>query len=228
MKPSSLSAPFLLIMLLGSALSGPAHARSVHGSSAHVYLLRGIFNVSVGLDALADKLRRTGVAATVYGHDEEGTVAAEALQQYQSGSARPIILVGHSLGAGAAISVARRLGTSGVPVALVVLLDPVSSAAVPSNVGRAVNLFVSGGLGRTVEAEAGSRGSVANMDFRSAGMDHMSIQAADPIHRQIIGYIRAAAGRAAIGGEREASPAAGHAAHAPHRHRHAVGAQRQV
>ena len=69
----------------------------------------------------------------------------------------------------------------------VVLLDPVSSGAVPSNVGRAINFYVSGGLGTTVQAEAGFRGSVANMDFKNAGMDHMSIQAADPIHRQIIG-----------------------------------------
>ena len=123
------------------------------------------------------------------------------------------------------MSVARRLGNSGIPVALVVLLDPVSSAAVPSNVARAINFYVSGGLGTTVQAEAGFRGSVANMDFKNAGMDHMSIQAADPIHRQIIGYIRAA-GAGAAGG-REASPSAGHAAHAVHRHRHAGGAHRQ-
>ena len=123
MKSCRLLPRCLLIMLLGLAWSGPAHARNVHASSAHVYLLRGIFNVSVGLDALADKLRRIGIAATVYGHEEEGTVAADALQQYQAG--HPIILVGHSLGAGAAVSVARRLGNSGIPVALVVLLDAV-------------------------------------------------------------------------------------------------------
>jgi thioesterase domain-containing protein len=233
MKSYLLSPLCLLTMLIGLASSGPAHARNVHASSAHassaqVYLLRGIFNVSVGLDALADKLRQNGIAATVYGHDEEGTVAADALQQYQAGSARPIILVGHSLGAGAAVSVARRLGNSGIPVALVVLLDPVSSAAVPSNVGRAINFYVSGGLGAPVQAEAGFRGSVANMDFKNAGMDHMSIQAADPIHRQIIGYIRAAAARAAAAGGRAASPSAGHATHAVHRHRHAGGAHRQA
>jgi pimeloyl-ACP methyl ester carboxylesterase len=225
MKSCRLLPRCLLIMLLGLAWSGPAHARNVHASSAHVYLLRGIFNVSVGLDALADKLRRIGIAATVYGHEEEGTVAADALQQYQAGGAHPIILVGHSLGAGAAVSVARRLGNSGIPVALVVLLDPVSSGAVPSNVGRAINFYVSGGLGTTVQAEAGFRGSVANMDFKNAGMDHMSIQAADPIHRQIIGYILAA-GAGAAGGH-EASPSAGRAARAFHRHRHAGGAHRQ-
>jgi thioesterase domain-containing protein len=225
MMPFRLSRYCLLIGLIGLALSATAQARS--GSSAHVYLLRGIFNVSVGLDALAAKLGQVGIAATVYGHDEEGTVATEALQQFQAGRARPIILIGHSLGGGAALRIAARLGASGVPVALLVLLDPVSGATVPSNVGRAVNLYVSGGLGRAVEAEAGSRGNVANMDFRGAGMDHMSIQAADSIHRQIIGYVRAAAGRVAAGRE-ETSPSAAQAVHTSHRHPRAGGAHHEI
>jgi len=214
----------LLILLLALTWGGPGRAGTVHATGAHVYLLRGIFNVSVGLDALADKLRQTGIAATVYGRDEAGAVTAAALAQYQTG-ARAIILVGHSLGAGAALSVARQLGNSGVPVALVVLLDPVSSAAVPSNVGRAVNFYVSGGLGTTVQAEAGFRGNLANMDFKSAGMDHMSIQAADPIHRQIIGFIRAAVGGAAAGTGHE-TPGR-HATHAAHGNRHPGAAHHQ-
>jgi pimeloyl-ACP methyl ester carboxylesterase len=217
MKSYRLSRRCLMLLLLGWMVSGPAQARSVMG--AHVYLLRGIFNVSVGLDALADKLKQSGISATVYGHDEEGSVAAEALQQYQAGNVRPIILVGHSLGAGAAVRVAGQLRASGVPVALMVLLDPVSRAAVPSNVARTVNFYVSGGLGTTVEAEAGSGGSVANMDFRNAGMDHMSIQAADPIHRQIFAYIRAAAG---------GHEATRHAIHAGHSHHRPSGGHHQA
>jgi len=70
MKSFRLSHYCLLITLIGLALSATAQARS--GLSAHVYLLRGIFNVSVGLDALAAKLSQVGIATTVYGHDEEG------------------------------------------------------------------------------------------------------------------------------------------------------------
>jgi hypothetical protein len=177
-----------IALLLGLSWTGVARA------SAHAYLLRGIFNVSVGLDALAGKLARQGVAATVYGHDESSTVATLAAQQYQGGTARPIILIGHSLGAGAAVAIARQLNSSGIPVALLVLLDPVSSEAVPPNVARAVNLYVSGGQGTQVGAAPGFRGSLNHMDFRNAGMDHMSIQASDSVHRQIIGYVRAAGG----------------------------------
>jgi pimeloyl-ACP methyl ester carboxylesterase len=197
-----------LAVLIG--LSGTGVARA----AAHVYLLRGIFNVSVGLDALAGKLAHRGIAATVYGHDEESAVAALAAQQYQGGTARPIILIGHSLGAGAAVSVARQLNSSGIPVALLVLLDPVSASGVPPNVGRAVNLYVSGGQGTAVGAEPGFRGSLNNMDYRGAGMDHMSIQAADSVHRQIIGYVRGAGGvRTASTGANSSQTARHTAAH---------------
>jgi len=36
-------------------------------ASAHVYLIRGLFNVSVGLDAIGARLGQHGVAASVYG-----------------------------------------------------------------------------------------------------------------------------------------------------------------
>jgi pimeloyl-ACP methyl ester carboxylesterase len=196
-RPAMLCA---LVVLLGLSWTNVVQA------SAHVYLLRGIFNVSVGLDALAGKLAHQGVVATVYGHDQSSAVATVAAQQYNSGTARPIILIGHSLGAGAAVSVAQQLNSSGIPVALLVLLDPVSPEAVPPNVGRAVNLYVSGGQGTQVGAAPGFRGSLNNLDYKSAGMDHMSIQAADSIHRQIIGYVHAATGGG--GGVRTASPAA--------------------
>jgi pimeloyl-ACP methyl ester carboxylesterase len=210
-----------LMVLLCFSWTGAARA------SAHVYLLRGIFNVSVGLDALAAKLARQGIAATVYGHDEGGTVAALAAQQYSSGAARPIVLIGHSLGAGAAVTVAQQLNNAGIPVALLVLLDPVSSQAVPPNVGRAVNLYVSGGQGTQVGAAPGFRGSLSNLDYRSAGMDHMSIQAADSVHSQIIGYIHGvgAGGGAARGGAPHGG--ASHVAKAATHHGRAKGGHHQ-
>jgi len=63
-----------------------------------VYLFRGVFNVSVGLDALAAKLVRLGVAASVYGYGEYGSVASDVVRDYKSGKVRTIILIGHSFG----------------------------------------------------------------------------------------------------------------------------------
>jgi hypothetical protein len=56
----------------------------------------------------------------------------------------------------------------------------------------------------------------------------MSIQAADSIHRQIIGYVRAAAGHTAAGREGEASPSAAQAVHINHRHHGAGGAHHEI
>jgi hypothetical protein len=177
-------------------------------AGAHAYLMRGIFNVSVGLDALAGKLSRRGISASVHGNDDDAAVAAEAIQAYRSGQIRSIVLIGHSLGAGAVVSVARQLNTAGVSVALLVSLDPVSSGAVPPNVRRAVNYYISGS-GVPVGADAGFRGNLQNQDLSGVpAMDHMAIQATDAMHNRIIGLVTGA------GGAERASRGAGHATHA--------------
>jgi hypothetical protein len=176
-----------LVALLCLFASGSAPA--VAGSATHVYLLRGIFNVSVGLDALAVKLARRGIAASVYGHGEAASVAAKAIGDYRSGKASSIVLIGHSLGAGAAVSVAQRLGEAGVPVTLLISLDPVLSGAVPRNVRRAINFHVSGA--GALARGPGFRGGLANVNVGGvSGMNHMAIQATDSMHRRIIGYIK--------------------------------------
>jgi hypothetical protein len=177
-------------LFAGAAVSAPSRGRT------HVYLVRGIFDVSVGLDALAGKLARMGIAASVHGHGDAASLATQAIGDYRSGRAISIILIGHSLGAGAVMSVARGLNEAGVPVALLISLDPVSSATVSSNVRRAVNFYVSGS-GVPVDAEAGFRGDLRNVDVGGEpGMDHMAIQATEAMHARMIAYVRAAAGGA--------------------------------
>src|SRR5712692_9246749 len=149
-----------LVALLCLLANGTAPAGR---SETHAYLLRGIFNVSVGLDALASKLAKRGIAASVYGHLEAASVANQAIQDYRSGKARSIVLIGHSLGAGAAVSVASGLEAAGVPVALLVLLDPKAVFAVPRNVSRAVNFYIPGS-GWPAAAGAGFRGGLTNVN----------------------------------------------------------------
>jgi hypothetical protein len=188
MNPSRIACCCLALCLAVFANGAAAAA------GTHAYLMRGIFNVSVGLDALAGKLARRGIAASVYGNDDVAAVAAEATQAYRSGQARSIVLIGHSLGAGAVVSVARQLGAAGVPVALLVSLDPVSSGAVPPNVRRAVNYYISGS-GVPVGADAGFRGNLQNLDLSGVpAMDHMAIQATDSMHSRIIGLVAGSAG----------------------------------
>ncbi len=186
-----LSSCFLVVLLCWFA-HGPASAAGRGGT--HVYLLRGIFNVSVGLDALAGKLARMGIAASVYGHGESGSVAAEAIRDYKSGRVRSIILIGHSLGGGAVLSVAEQLKNAGVPVALLISLESGSSGPVASNVRRAVNFYIAGS-GVPVGPGSGFRGSLQNIEVGSIrGMDHMTIQSMPSMHSRMIGYVAGARG----------------------------------
>jgi hypothetical protein len=167
------------------------------GGGSHVYLLRGIFNVSVGLDELAEKLKHMGIASSVYGHDEEESVAAEAAHDYRSGKVRSIILIGHSLGAGAVLQVARELNGAGVPVSLLISLDPVFANSVAPNVRRAINYYVSGS-GLPVEREPGFHGELKNIDVgEEPGMDHMAVQSTQTMHKRMIDYVRRAVGGSA-------------------------------
>jgi hypothetical protein len=188
MKSIRVSTPFAIALLLCLLANGAARA-----AGSHVYFIRGLFNVSVGLDAMA---ARVGIPSSVYGDGDGGAIAAQAAADYNSGRARTIILVGHSLGAGTAVAVARQLGGAGIPVALVVLLDPVGAGAVSPNVARVINLYIPGGQGAAVGAESGFRGSLSNVDVRNdpARPDHMTIQSAPSMQARIISYVRSAAG----------------------------------
>jgi pimeloyl-ACP methyl ester carboxylesterase len=167
------------------------HDPAAAASSTHVYLVRGVFNVSVGLDELAAKLNKRGVPATVYGPMSAGSVASDAISGYKSGKVRNIVLIGHSLGGGTVFSVAESLKDAKIPVALMIVLDAAGGPA-PASVRRVVNYYVGGG---TVTAGPGFRGSVQNIDVsKTPGMDHMAIQSTNSMHQKMIGNISAAGG----------------------------------
>ena len=50
------------------------------------------------------------------------------------GSNRRLVLIGHSLGGDDVIKLAERLNQAGIPVDLLMPIDPVSQGAVPANV----------------------------------------------------------------------------------------------
>jgi len=169
-----------------------AHASAVAAGATKVYLLRGIFNVSVGLDDLALRLNRMGIATTVAGHGESGSVADEAIRDYKSGKVRTVILIGHSLGGGAVLAMADELNRAGVPVALMITLDSGSSGPVAPNVRRAVNFYVGGAR---LAPGPGFRGSLQNIDVsRIPGISHMALQSMPLMHQKMIGLVSAARG----------------------------------
>jgi pimeloyl-ACP methyl ester carboxylesterase len=171
--------------MIGFAIVAPAAAAQ---SNAHVYVLTGLLNMSPGLEALAEKVRRNGVPATVSNHSLWGSLASDAITQYKSGKLRSIVIVGHSMGGGAAVDMAAELGQAGVPVDLVIALDPTGTTDVPPNVRRAVDYYVAGGVGSPLTRARRARGAVQNVADRTTG--HFSIIAAH--ERQLLGAVLSA------------------------------------
>jgi pimeloyl-ACP methyl ester carboxylesterase len=127
------------------------------GAPLRAFLIQGLaggrpFHFSGGLDVLARKLTAQGVTASVHAqgsflrpYGEVGAITAAALAAAGEG-ARPV-LIGHSMGADAALKVAVQLAASRVSVPLVVCFDPTSfqllfgPPPVPANVARALCFY---------------------------------------------------------------------------------------
>jgi len=169
-----------LLAVLGMTL--PAIAQSAKttpregmASRPHVYLMRGLLNIfSLGMDQLAAQIQRRGIDARVYNHSVADSVVDGIVQEYHAGDRGPYILIGHSLGADAVMTMARQLDRQGVPVALVVPFDGTASYAAPANVACVLNLtqrkyayMVPG---------TGFHGKLSNVDVSSdTSIDHFTI-----------------------------------------------------
>jgi pimeloyl-ACP methyl ester carboxylesterase len=162
---------------LSTSLSGQTEPLRPLHSGEKVYLLRGFTNVpSPGIDELAEELRSRNVSMTVANHAFAATLASEALQDRQSGRISSIVLVGHSFGASAALSMAETLREAGLQVALIVTFDPVTRNSVPANVHRLENFHLSNGVGQPVQQGEHFRGSLKNIDLKNnAELGHISV-----------------------------------------------------
>jgi pimeloyl-ACP methyl ester carboxylesterase len=133
------------------ALPDPGYGRSgartgsQSWGGSHLYVLLGLGNNSPGLSEFGSRMAQRGIPTTVRNYGDWPALAQEAIQQYKDGRLRSIMIVGHSLGGGAAVEMAAELGQAGVPVQLVVTLDPVGGSQVSSNVRRSVNFRPTGG-----------------------------------------------------------------------------------
>jgi hypothetical protein len=167
----------------------PRSARPEAGIT-HVYLLRGLFNIfSTGMDEIRDKLEQRGIRATVDNHIVWKVLADEAVEDYKSGRIRTIVIIGHSAGAINAVDMANRIGRAGVPVSLVVTIDPSSAASIESsNVRRVANLYIPAGLGDKVFKGKKYSGLVENVNLNNKPFNHMTIDKSDFVQYLTIDY----------------------------------------
>ena len=189
---SRLASALLLTALM---LTGASPASAQHGLAMHkkVYLLRGLTNVlSPGLDQLNEDLQRRNVDVTIANHAFSDSLALDAIDGCKSGRISSIVLVGHSLGANAAVSMAEQLQRTGLHVALIVTIDPVVKVVVPNNVRTLRNFYLSSGVGTAVEPSGHFHGTLQNVDMGKTEYGHVSLTTAPAIQNQAMRDILAA------------------------------------
>jgi hypothetical protein len=174
-------------------------------NEARVYLFRGLLNVfSLGMDELADKIKASGIPATVYNHTEWEEVAGKIAADYKNGNHAPIVLIGHSLGADAVMFMAAALGKQGVPVALVVPFDGTQTLVAPANVARVMNITQRDYA--YARRGAGFRGELQNVDVSSQGVDHLNIDKSPRLHAMVLNKIVAVVKKGAVPAEFALTP----------------------
>lgn len=158
-----------------------------------VYVMRGWLDVfSTGMDELATKMKARGINAIPMSHSDHLAVAAEIIARHKRGIKERPVLIGHSLGANATVSMSAELGKAGIHVPLIVMFDPtVENLVVPTNVGRAVNFFQSNnGWGVKVGRAAGFKGKLENVDLYKEELGHTGIDKSPRLHLQSISFVQ--------------------------------------
>jgi hypothetical protein len=196
-----LAAALLATVLSGGAASAQegskAKSAAPRNTGTHVYLLRGFMDIfSTGMDDLGVKLNRSGIRASVHGHAEYPTLAEAIGERYRRGQRESVVIIGHSLGANAAFSMADELAKYNVPVPLIIAYDPTSPMTAGANVARVVNFYSStNGWGTSIGRGAGFRGTLNNVDLSRRGeIGHTDIDKSPTLHTQSISHIRSIGG----------------------------------
>jgi hypothetical protein len=167
--PGCGTAMFLDDMTTGSVTPVAASGRP----KGEVYIFRGVGGrfATLDLDRLAEKIGQQGVSAKVYEFMQWRTPAEDVVTRRRAqGQTAPIILLGHSAGADAALSFAEKLKEERIPVTLVITLDPTRLPHdVPPNVDRFLNIYASMNFfgGGNVRSGGEHRGHFASVDLKN-------------------------------------------------------------
>jgi pimeloyl-ACP methyl ester carboxylesterase len=134
----------IIVLSAYTCIGWPGQSLGHVSSRTHLFVMLGFGDMSPGLREFGAKASAHGIPTTVGSYADWSDFAKEAIRQYKSGRLRSIMIVGHSLGGGAARAMAAELGRASVPVKLLVTLDPVGEQRVSSNVRQSVNIVPAG------------------------------------------------------------------------------------
>jgi len=182
-------------MLFAAAIAlGTVNVPS-NAQAEEVYFIRGALDVfSAGMNQMTKKLKARGVRAKVMSNGQWSGVARSIISRNKSGRVSyPIVIVGHSVGGQEAPRFSDTLAKAGIPVALVVGVDPGWSAPPKFTAGspRVVNYWVGGtSRGNPYRSGGSFSGSIQNIDIRSfSKADHVQIDKDPGVQSRIINLI---------------------------------------
>lgn len=179
-KPFNFLALGLAATLVMLPSLAEAKNRYVAKRAGEVIFLRGLANIfSLGLDSLSEELKKYGVYSYVHNHKAWEKIGQQLIAKSRKGQLNyPIVIIGHSLGAGASPRLATMLGREGIAVEYMVMLDAVEPLPVTNYVVDAVNFYLPKKRGQNlVKPSANFEGEFQNINVKKnyAGIDHFNI-----------------------------------------------------
>ena len=191
---------FLCLFLSGGLVStAQANCADIRPTKpGEIYFMRGLANIfSLGLDAFAKEISDLGIENCVFNHTHWQAVVNDVVERgYKNEVSEPVIIVGHSLGANIAPKMATIIGRHNIPVAYVVMLDPVEPTFVGKNVEEIRNYYLPKRNDNTLHPLQDFGGDLENVNVkRFGGFDHFNIdenrQLRDLMKSRIIDIINA-------------------------------------
>ena len=203
-KTASVLLAIVAAIVISACFNTRAQAQqAVHGRA---YLFYGLIpQIDWGMDELAQRINRGGIAAGNYSHANWRSVADQAIADYHR-DPKPIAVVGHSIGGDSAIQFAAALGAAHVPVSLLITYDPTRGAGgVPANVHRYINLYQSSNIlgGGDIAPGSGFHGHYASYNLKDrTEIIHVNLDKFSRIQELLAAKVRSMG----AGGEGEAVP----------------------
>lgn len=178
-KLLSITAAIGISIAITAPLATPAQAQ---GSKrpGEVVFLRGLANIfSLGLDTLSKELNKYGVNSYVKNHQAWENIGRDIIRKHRKGRlSYPVVIIGHSLGAGASPRLALMLATEGIAVDYMVTLDAVETLPVRNYIREAWNYYLPRRDRKNELRPHGDfEGVYTNVNVKKAypGIDHFNI-----------------------------------------------------
>src|SRR6516164_2664355 len=203
-KTASVLFALVAAIVISASFNTRAETQAVRGRA---YLFYGLIpQIDWGMDELAQRINRSGIAAGNYSHASWRSVADQAISDYRR-DPKPIAVVGHSIGGDTAVQFAQALGAARVPVSLLITYDPTRAAdgGVPANVHRYINLYQSSNIlgGGDVAPGSGFHGHYASYNLKDRSeIIHVNLDKFSRIQELLAAKVRSMG----AGGEGEPVP----------------------